>query len=57
MIRTKFYQPCEKFKNFAGMSNALLRDAHRSVAGDVITSLEVGDGFAVVAGWASQPRG
>ena len=37
------------------MLSALPRDAHRPVAIDTIESLEVGDGFAVVAGWASQP--
>jgi hypothetical protein len=39
------------------MSDAPLRDAHKPVAIDAIESLEVGDGFAVVAGWASQPNG
>jgi len=39
------------------MNPALLRDAHRPVAIDAIESLEVGDGFAVVAGWTSEPSG
>jgi len=39
------------------MLNSRLRDAQRPLAEGAIDSLEVGDGFAVVAGWASQLEG
>lgn len=39
------------------MTSTLLRDVPRPVAIDAIESLEVGDGFGVVAGWASQSSG
>jgi hypothetical protein len=39
------------------MHSSRSRDAQRPLAEGAIDSLEVGDGFAVVAGWASQLEG